>query len=230
MKAALDNALEIRKFEVELYWKRAQYFWAFLVTIYGAYFVVYSKADVIDDIQKPLMLLGLATLGMLFSLGWFLANKGSKFWEKNWELHVAVLEDYVYGPLYKTVIAKTDDGKKFLGSWISPVSPLPISVSNINCVLSVIVSTACILLWGMNMFKFVLHLEPNISPEVSLFIAKVGIMMAAGFMLLLGSYCKGGIAKEFEANRKEKEQPVFFMDKTMTKRIIMGSNVGSNSQ
>lgn len=34
-KKALENILDIRKFEIEMYWKRATYFWTFI----GAVFV-----------------------------------------------------------------------------------------------------------------------------------------------------------------------------------------------
>ena len=36
----LKVALDIRKFEIELYWKRTTFFWAFLVAIYTAYFYI----------------------------------------------------------------------------------------------------------------------------------------------------------------------------------------------
>lgn len=34
---AYRQAAEIRKFEIELFWKRAGYFWAFIVSIYAAF-------------------------------------------------------------------------------------------------------------------------------------------------------------------------------------------------
>lgn len=39
----LKGALDIRKFEIELYWKRTTFFWAFLVAIYTAYFYICSN-------------------------------------------------------------------------------------------------------------------------------------------------------------------------------------------
>lgn len=35
---ALKMALDTRKFEIELYWKRATYFWAFIALAFGAFF------------------------------------------------------------------------------------------------------------------------------------------------------------------------------------------------
>ena len=39
---ALKEALDIRKFEIELNWKRTAFFWAFITVIYTALFAVIS--------------------------------------------------------------------------------------------------------------------------------------------------------------------------------------------
>ena len=43
---ALKQALDIRKFEIDLYWRRANYFWTFI----GAAFVGYSVAQDLDEL------------------------------------------------------------------------------------------------------------------------------------------------------------------------------------
>ena len=40
LKAALDQALDIRKFEIELYWKRTAYFWTLITAAFAGYFVI----------------------------------------------------------------------------------------------------------------------------------------------------------------------------------------------
>jgi Na+/melibiose symporter-like transporter len=77
---ALTLALDIRKFEIELYWKRATYFWTFIAAAFAAYAIVYSRADSKDD---PWLLLVFSCLGFLFSSAWYLVNRGSKFWQNN---------------------------------------------------------------------------------------------------------------------------------------------------
>ena len=47
IKPALDRqrryiALDIRKFEIDLYWKRAAYFWTFIAAAFGAYFLMFN--------------------------------------------------------------------------------------------------------------------------------------------------------------------------------------------
>ena len=44
-KRALALALDVRKFEIELYWKRATYFWAFLAVILAGYFALLASKD-----------------------------------------------------------------------------------------------------------------------------------------------------------------------------------------
>lgn len=95
---ALDKAHEIRKFEIEMYWKRANYFWAFIAivaTAYGAYF--YSDKSNSDILP----LLFLSTLGFILSLCFRASIISSKSWQNNWEKSVDILEYYVTGNIYK---------------------------------------------------------------------------------------------------------------------------------
>lgn len=202
IKIALEKALEIRKFEIELYWKRAQYFWGFLITIYGSYFIVYSKTSLEDGFQKNLILLILSTMGMFFSMGWHLANRGSKFWQNNWECHVDELEDYVYGSLYKTIITRTDYGKRiFKDFYLTPVEPYPFSVSRINCLLSCIFFIASLALMILEAFKW----------DGAHFGLWVIIVMS--LMLMFEKYSRNSEAKEYQRYKKNLEQPVFLLRK-----------------
>ena len=128
----LKNALDTRKFEIELYWKRATYFWAFIAAAFAGYFALVAS-DKIPPVEKNEALTVLECIGLVFSFGWFLANKGSKFWQENWEKHVDMLENHVYGPLYKTVL----DNAEF--SAFNIKDPFQFSVSKINQALSLFV-------------------------------------------------------------------------------------------
>lgn len=79
---AYRQAAEIRKFEIELFWKRAGYFWAFIVSIYAAFFNVqkefyYDKCTGFKHGTIPL--LSLSALGFFFCLAWLLSSYASKF-------------------------------------------------------------------------------------------------------------------------------------------------------
>ena len=99
---ALEYALETRKFEIELYWKRAAYFWTFIAASLAAYGVIRASGD-IDGYEKAHLSVLVVVLGLVFSFAWQAANRGSKLWQENWENHVALLEDDVVGPLFNTI-------------------------------------------------------------------------------------------------------------------------------
>ena len=101
---AFRKAWEVRNFEIEMYWKRATYFWAFIASIFAAYFALvssenYQSADRYSHVEVYLVI----CTGLVMSVAWWLTNKGSKAWQKNWEAHVDLLEDDFTGPLYKTI-------------------------------------------------------------------------------------------------------------------------------
>ncbi|PFB50932.1 hypothetical protein CN396_01725 [Bacillus thuringiensis] len=104
-KEAHKQALDIRKFEIDMYWKRATYFWTIIGVIFAGYFLL-MKDDVVS--KHPTLILLLNCIGFIFSLSWYLVNRGSKYWQNNWEKHVDLLEDKVTGPLYKIVIEDRD--------------------------------------------------------------------------------------------------------------------------
>lgn len=102
---ALERAWKNRDFEIELYWKRATYFWTFLVATFAGYFVVISRPEVAKAFPQAELVV--TSLGLVFSLAWHFVNKGSKKWQENWEKHIDMLEEEVTGNIYKTVLDKT---------------------------------------------------------------------------------------------------------------------------
>lgn len=127
-KAALEHALDIRKFEIGLYWQRATYFWALIAVAFAGYFAVLT-AEHMSDADKGFNAFVIACLGLIFSLSWFLANRGSKYWQENWENHVDMLEDGITGPLYKTILHRPKN-TNLISRAIE--GPAPFSVSQIN--------------------------------------------------------------------------------------------------
>ena len=128
---ALNLALDIRKFEISLYWQRAAYFWALIAGAFAAYFAILS-ADHLND--KEYLAYIVSCIGLIFTWAWYLVNRGSKYWQENWENHVDMLEDQVVGPLYKTILERPDDRK---ASEKHIVGPQAISVSKINLIVSI---------------------------------------------------------------------------------------------
>ncbi len=148
---ALKQALDIRKFEIELYWKRASYFWTFIgATLAGFLAIQASTAANKQDLSVIL-----SCLGVVFSFAWLCVNRGSKYWQENWEKHVDVLEDKVTGPLYKVVLSrnKIENIPEKIIHYAT--GPSPISVSKINQIISLYVFLlwVCLLLYSLPKFS-----------------------------------------------------------------------------
>ncbi|OQP51101.1 hypothetical protein A4H97_04620 [Niastella yeongjuensis] len=105
LEAALERAWKNRDFEIDKYWSRATYFWAFIASTFAGYIAVLNSDKIKATFQELPFLM--TCLGFIFSTAWFLVNLGSKKWQENWEKHIDMLEDYVTGPIYKTVLIKT---------------------------------------------------------------------------------------------------------------------------
>ncbi len=144
VEAALMRAQENRTFEIELYWKKAAYFWAFIGAAFAGYIAVQSR----DPVGATDLSVILACLGLVFSFAWYCVNRGSEKWQENWEKHVDMLEDYVTGPLYKTVLTR-DEPREFRHRISSVLTgPAPLSVSKINQLISFYVFMVWVfLLW-----------------------------------------------------------------------------------
>jgi hypothetical protein len=145
-KSALDRALDIRKFEIQLYWERAKYFWAFIAAAFAGYGAIRASSSISDKTDLSVYI---SCLGIVFSFGWYCTNRGSKQWQENWENHVDLLEDNITGPLYKVVLRrpKPTNVKEWFIEHIT--GPYPLSVSKINQIISIYVS----FLWVFFLYK-----------------------------------------------------------------------------
>jgi hypothetical protein len=146
---ALQHALDIRKFEIGLYWQRATYFWALIAVAFAGYFAILGSEHLKD---KEYLAYIVSCIGLLFTWAWFLVNRGSKFWQENWENHVDMLEDTVTGPLYKTILRRPAE-KDLVEKYIT--GPAAISASKTNQWVSLF--TLCI--W----VALLLHAVPDFS-------------------------------------------------------------------
>ena len=124
--AALDRAHTIRQFEIELYWKRATYFWAIIAVAFAGFFAC-ENAD--NDFGASFV----SSVGMVLGTAWYVVNRGGNAWHHNWEQHVDLLEDEVTGPLYKTLL-----NRKKYRFW-RLTEPYPFSPSRANALISIFV-------------------------------------------------------------------------------------------
>lgn len=170
---ALQHALDIRKFEISLYWQRATYFWTLIAATFAGYFAVLS-AEHMDDIKFNAFVL--ACIGVIFSIAWFLTNRGSKYWQENWENHVDMLEDGLTGPLYKTILQRPKE-ESFISRAIE--GPAPFSVSQINQW----VSLFTIAMW----LPLIVNVLPGFdrTHEISIKYVAIGVITIIAALLML---------------------------------------------
>lgn len=196
---ALIQALDIRKFEIDLYWKRAAYFWTFI----GATFAGFIAIEASSASNKQDLAIILANLGFVFSFAWFCANKGSKFWQENWEKHVDVLEDNVTGPLYKVVLSRNTNASVRDKAIDFATGPSKISVSKINQLISLYISILWICLYVYSLPEFSLDKPVN---WFYVIISTMSLLISGSFLLLGRSYW-GGYYHTAEI-RKSRVKPV----------------------
>lgn len=131
---ALARAELVRDVELDLYWRRAAYFWAFSAAAFAGYFALATVEK-----EKPELLVIASCLGTAFSWVWYLANRGGKYWQNNWEHQIDLLEELSRRPIYKANLYIAPRIK-----W-SPLLGYPWSVSRLNHLLSLYITIA----WGI---------------------------------------------------------------------------------
>ena len=192
----LKNALDIRKFEIEMYWKRTAFFWAFIVSIYTAFFFLLTKQN--ND-EYAIFLVLLSFLAIIFSIAWVFVNKGSKFWQENWEQHVSLLENE---PLYDVFL-----NPKESGSWYKPFKEYDFSVSKINLFLSFVVSISSFLVFVFSLVHF-FHFGSEWQKMLFIFILSV-VLSVWGFTQCVG-HKKMKIIKD---NEKSPFMPMIYVQR-----------------
>lgn len=199
-----DIALETRRFEIELYWKRTTYYWAFIAAGLAAYGLVYTKKCPTTETYLIMMLLALC--GLVFSVGWFLANKGSKYWQENWEAHMGLLVTKHYGPIFKYLYYPSR--KRLLQG-------MPYSVSKINQVISGFVGVVWGLLFIYPCYK--VFCSDDLIANNKIIIAIILIVLGVLFIWILITktksghytrYCKWKEGKQTE----DRQDTLFFTD------------------
>lgn len=165
---ALALALDIRKFEIELYWKRATYFWVFTGAALAAYLTALTGSDLQSRSQALLLT---SCIGLVFAVAWYFVNRASKFWQLNWEVHVDLLENDVNGPAYKTVLIDP-------APWWKLHGPYPFSVSKINQILSLfVVAVFALLLINTLNEHYTLSTELALFPTACVSITLICLML-----------------------------------------------------
>lgn len=168
----LKIAHDIRKFEIELFWKRGTYYWAFILGAFTAHFALLGMLFDKDScrefsLEKFFNLSGMSLFSLaitalfcfIFSFSWCLVNKGSKFWQENWEEHIYHLENDAVGRLYKTYL---NSKKKEKFGWFPlsceaysySVTKVTMLTSSALCIFSLVLTLFYIIVMFVKMKKY----------------------------------------------------------------------------
>jgi len=121
-----QTAVEARSREIGLFWQRAVFFWGFTA---AAFVGVATSLE-----EHPRLALLLSCFGLVCSVCWSLANRGSKYWYEAWERKVQREESAIGGALFSKI-----EPRKGGGFWLSArrysVSKLAILLSDYVCLI-----------------------------------------------------------------------------------------------
>jgi len=185
LEKALEIALDTRKFEIGLYWKRTGYFVLFIGAVFIGYYKIMQTAESsIGKYQKEWLLLLLAALGFLLSLLWYMANRGSKFWQENWEAHIEKLSTHLGVPIFGIIKSREHSIRNLMQEY-------PFSVSKVNQMVSLIITFAWLLMLCKEIG--VSKLLENIPFSDWYKVLAGGIVIMLSFLIII--YCKGFAAK-----------------------------------
>lgn len=135
-----DKILELRKFEIENFWKRTLFFWGTIALLLAGY--LNTKIDI-----KYLPFISF--LGVLYNIIFSLSIRGSKYWQEHWETMAVVYENSLNFDLFKTetsnIISSNNKSKT--------TYPHRFSVSK----LTMLLSDLTVLVWGMFWLKDIFY-------------------------------------------------------------------------
>ncbi|HEY4342775.1 MAG TPA: hypothetical protein VGN05_00395 [Parvibaculum sp.] len=130
----LELATDTRKFEISLFWQRSLFFWGFIAAALVAYATLVTTHEAHQDTD---LLLAVSSFGVVCSVAWTLANRGSKYWQGAWEAKLETYEKEVLGiELFSAEYTPSE--KLWWGEWRYSVSRLAIALSDFSVVLWVV--------------------------------------------------------------------------------------------
>ena len=105
LNEAYKQTLDTRKFEIELYWKRATFMWPIngaLLVLIGIFAKLFYDAPIDRRTEYFMAISVISLLGYLISMISSGISQGGKYWQENWEYHLDMLEPFFCGNLFKT--------------------------------------------------------------------------------------------------------------------------------
>jgi len=117
-----DIAIETRNFEIELFWKRALFFWGFIASAFIAFSALHKF--------NSGLIIFVSSFGLICSISWALVNRGSKRWQENWERLVVKYGEEIDVKLFEEREGVSLSSKGWLDARKYSVSRLTIALSD----------------------------------------------------------------------------------------------------
>lgn len=158
LKESYDKAHDIRKFEIDLYWKRTTYVWTLisaLIAISGALLAANFRISSSSTENKSLLILVgvIAIIGVFITIISSRILKSGEYWQKNWEYHVNMLEPLFSGRLYATLLSTNKVRHSittlnhslyyfFLGTWLLLAEGIYIALEKPSSIITLVIFLA----------------------------------------------------------------------------------------
>lgn len=232
---AFRVANECRDKEIDRFWTRGLYFWGFIVASFGAYMAVFNASLKNEETGKAsisfsaimemsflskIALFVLSFICFVFCLSWLLAQKGSKFWQKNWERHISFLENDYIGSIFDSYL-DTDNKHEFDKCFLS-VKAYDYSVSKISILCSMLI-TVCS--FSLVLFHLVILILESVSVKIPDSCKICGIIIAViilfVFVLFIIHYAKSVNGNKDTKKRDDKYKPDFTYFKQNNETVLI---------
>ncbi len=187
-EATLETAWKVRDFEIGMFWQRTAYFSVLVGALFVAYYTIIGKEG--NDYSAVYTLL-ISFLGFLASLVWWLSNKGSKFWQENWELHIDYIEKISkQNKIHSTILSKPE--KKLF-----PLGAKAFSMSKLNMLFSFAVCISWLLMLLNNIMHFFPYKEElaNLvsAATIDLILFILSILTLIIISICINKYCRSNL-------------------------------------
>jgi hypothetical protein len=121
----LNIAAQTRALEIGLFWQRSLFFWGFIIAVGAGFIETYDEAPTLGTV--------LACFGAICALAWSLVNRGSKYWQENWE---SKAEEAAIGYLGEPLFGRPEPIHRptWLGAKRFSVTDLTAGLSDFVCI------------------------------------------------------------------------------------------------
>ncbi len=131
---SFQYAVDFLKLEITLFWQRSLFFWGFSAASFVGYGVLHKEAD------KDLAV-AMSCFGIVCSIAWTLANRGSRWWTFYWRQKVEAAEREMLGA---SLFDTTTEVVKNCGWWGArpySVTRLTLALSDFSVIIWIVLAT-----------------------------------------------------------------------------------------